>query len=125
MRSSMSLPAFFTPVRERGGVLVDGGLVNNLPVDVARQMGADIVIAVHLPLPRLDPNSPLSSVAVLQRSASVSIAVNELRTMENADILLKADVERFTMTDYKLHATIEAAAYKAPPPKPPRLPHLH
>jgi len=113
MRSSMSLPAFFTPVRERGRVLVDGGLVNNLPVDVARQMGADIVIAVHLPLPRLDPNSPLSSVAVLQRSASVSIAVNELRSMENADILLKADVERFTMTDYKLYDQIEAEGYKA------------
>src|ERR1700720_3096591 len=99
MRASMSLPAFFTPVRERNRVLVDGGLVNNLPVDVARQMGADIVIAVHLALPRLDPNAPLSSVTVLQRSANVSIAVNELRSMEDADILLKADAERFTMTD--------------------------
>src|SRR6202011_1007141 len=84
MRASMSLPAFFTPVRERNRVLVDGGLVNNLPVDVARKMGADIVIAVHLALPRLDPQAPLSSVAVLQRSANVSIAINELRSMEDA-----------------------------------------
>ena len=113
MRASMSLPAFFTPVRERNRVLVDGGLVNNLPVDVARQMGADIVIAVHLALPRLDPKAPLSSVAVLQRSANVSIAINELRSMEDADILLKADVERFTMTDYSLYDQIEAEGYKA------------
>jgi len=113
MRASMSLPAFFTPVRERNRVLVDGGLVNNLPVDVARQMGADIVIAVHLALPRLDPKAPLSSVAVLQRSANVSIAINELRSMEDADILLKADVERFTTTDYSLYDQIEAEGYKA------------
>ena len=113
MRASMSLPAFFTPVRERNRVLVDGGLVDNLPVDVARQMGADIVIAVHLALPRLDPQAPLSSVAVLQRSANVSIAINELRSMEKADILLKADVERFTMTDYNLYDKIEAEGYKA------------
>ncbi len=113
MRASMSLPAFFTPVRERNRVLVDGGLVNNLPIDVARRMGADIVIAVHLALPRLDPKAPLSSVAVLQRSANVSIAINELRSMEDADILLKADVERFTMTDYSLYDQIEAEGYKA------------
>src|SRR4029077_8958671 len=113
MRASMSLPAFFTPVRERNRVLVDGGLVDNLPVDVARQMGADIVIAVHLALPRLDPKAPLSSVAVLQRSANVSIAVNELRSMENPDILLKADVERFTVTDYSLYDKLEAEGYKA------------
>src|ERR1700687_5096824 len=113
MRSSMSLPAFFTPVRERNRVLVDGGLVNNLPVDVARQMGADIVIAVHLALSRMDPTAPLSSVAVLQRSANVSIAINELRSMGAADILLQADVERFTMTDYNLYDKIEAEGYKA------------
>src|SRR5437899_4921120 len=125
MRASISLPAFFTPVRERNRVLVAGGLVDILPVDVARQMGADIVIAVHLALPRLDPKAPLSSVAVLQRSANVSIAINELRSMENADILLKADVERFTMTDYNLYDKIGAEGYKAAQTKSALLFRLH
>src|SRR5260370_1365911 len=65
MRASMSLPAFFTPVRERNRVLVDGGLVNNLPVDVARQIGADILIAVHFALPRLGPKAPAPKATYL------------------------------------------------------------
>ena len=48
LRSTMSLPAIFSPVRTNGQVVADGGLLNNLPVDVVKAMGADIVIAVHL-----------------------------------------------------------------------------
>jgi NTE family protein len=113
MRASMSLPAFFTPVHDSNRLLVDGGLLDNLPVDIARQMGAEIVIAVHLKVAPLDPKASLSTVGVLQRSASVSIAVNELRSMEKADILLTADVERFDTTDYKLFAALAAEGYKA------------
>lgn len=113
MRASMSLPAFFTPVRDGSRVLVDGGLVDNLPVNVARQMGADVVIAVHLKVAPMDPKASLSTLGVLQRSASVSIAINELRSMEQADILLTADVERFDTSDYKFFDKIEAEGYKA------------
>lgn len=48
MRASMAIPLVFKPVRLRSQVLVDGGVLNNLPVDVARQMGADYVIAVDV-----------------------------------------------------------------------------
>jgi NTE family protein len=48
MRASMAIPAAFSPVRIGDMVLVDGGLKNNYPVDVAREMGADIVIGVTL-----------------------------------------------------------------------------
>ena len=48
MRASMAIPAVFKPVELDGRMLVDGGMLNNLPVDVCRQMGADIVIAVDL-----------------------------------------------------------------------------
>lgn len=113
MRASMSLPAFFTPVRDGNRILVDGGLLDNLPVDVARKMGADIVIAVHLRTAPLNPNAALSSLGVLQRSASVSISINELASMEKADILLTADVEQFDATDYRLFAQIEAEGCKA------------
>jgi NTE family protein len=113
MRASMSLPAFFTPVREDNHVWIDGGLLNNLPVDVARRMGADIVIAVHLAPAPLNPKAPLSSVGVLARSASVAIAINELRSMQDADILLAADVAKYDYTDYSLFAKIETEGYKA------------
>ncbi len=48
IRASMSIPAAFSPVRIGNMVLVDGGLKNNYPVDVAREMGADIIIGVTL-----------------------------------------------------------------------------
>ena len=48
MRASMAIPAAFSPVRIDDKVLVDGGLKNNFPVDVAREMGADIVIGITL-----------------------------------------------------------------------------
>ena len=48
LRASMAIPGIFKPVEHKGLMLVDGGMLNNLPVDVCRQMGADIVIAVDL-----------------------------------------------------------------------------
>ena len=48
VRASISVPGIFTPVKKNGAFLVDGGLVNPVPVSVARQMGADFVIAVDL-----------------------------------------------------------------------------
>ena len=48
MRATMSLPLIFPPVEREGQVLVDGGAMNNVPADVARSMGADVVIAVNV-----------------------------------------------------------------------------
>lgn len=48
VRASISVPGVFTPVRKKGSILVDGGLVNPVPVSVVREMGADLVIAVDL-----------------------------------------------------------------------------
>jgi len=48
IRASISVPGIFTPVKKKGAFLVDGGLVNPVPVNVSRQMGADLVIAVDL-----------------------------------------------------------------------------
>ena len=48
MRASMAIPGAFKPVKINGRVLVDGGMFNNLPVDVVRDMGAAIVIAIAL-----------------------------------------------------------------------------
>jgi NTE family protein len=113
LRSTMSLPAFFSPIRNDDRVYVDGGLLDNLPTDVAKKMGAELVIAVHLRTKALDPKEPLSSLGVLNRSISVTIAANELRGMEKADILLTADVTDFTSVDYEQFAPIEKKGYEA------------
>jgi NTE family protein len=113
LRATMSMPAFFSPVRKGDHILVDGGLLDNLPVDVARQMGADIVIAVHLKTKPVDPLEPMSSVGVLEHSASVTIAINELRSMEKADIVLTAEVQDFSATDYTSFDKLADAGYQA------------
>jgi NTE family protein len=100
LRATMSIPAIFSPVRESERVYVDGGLLNNLPVDVARQMGADLVIAVHLQTRSLDAKEPLSSFGVMAEAVSVVIAANELRSMEKADIVVSVDTHHYTSGDY-------------------------
>ncbi|MEC7369331.1 MAG: patatin-like phospholipase family protein, partial [Pseudomonadota bacterium] len=54
MRASMGVPAVFAPIEIEGRLLVDGGVTNNLPVDIARDMGADILIVVDITTPMLD-----------------------------------------------------------------------
>jgi len=111
LRATMSLPAIFSPVRRDGEVYVDGGIIDNLPVDVARAMGADIVIAVHLETPPLKPDEALSAFAVLQRSVGVVISVNELENMKKADILIRAHTEAYTMIDYPAAKDIIEVGY--------------
>jgi NTE family protein len=113
LRSTMSLPGVFTPVRANDTVYVDGGLLNNLPVDVARQMGSDITIAIHLATKPLGANTPLSSVGVLGESLSVVVAANELRSMELADILVSVPLQKFASTDYKKGEEIIKLGYDA------------
>jgi NTE family protein len=111
LRATMSLPAIFSPVRRDGRVFVDGGLIENLPVDVARAMGADIVIAVHLETAPLTPDEPLSAFTVLQHSVSVMISVNELESMKKADILIPVHTEEYTSTDYQEARKINELGY--------------
>ena len=62
MRASMAIPVVFKPVKIDGMQLVDGGVLNNLPVDVARDMGADYVIAVDLTVNKHENSSSLLSL---------------------------------------------------------------
>ena len=113
LRSTMSLPGVFTPVREDGHVFADGGLLDNLPVDVAKQMGADIVVAVYLDSAPMGPDEQLSSFGVLGRSISVMIAANEVHNIEAADLLISVPVAKFTTMDYSQSSALIQAGYDA------------
>ncbi len=113
LRSTMSLPGIFTPVRNDGHVYADGGLLNNIPIDVAKEMGADIVLGIHLETQPLSPTTPLSSFAVLGQSISVMIAANELRSMEQADLLVTVPLQKYTALDYGAADAIIKAGYDA------------
>jgi NTE family protein len=89
MRSTMSLPGIFAPVRDGGRLYVDGALVDNLPTDLVRKMGPDVVIAVHLQVSPATAEEIQSLFSVLGRSVAVGIANTEFRGMEGADLVVR------------------------------------
>ncbi len=113
LRATMSLPGVFSPVRVGDHVYVDGGLVDNLPTDAVRQMGAEIVIAVHLKTKTAKAKDIQSIVGVLGRSIDTVVAENELRGMEGADLMITVDLAEFDSTDYKKNAAIVAKGLEA------------
>jgi NTE family protein len=76
-------------------------------------MGADIVIGIHLETAPLSPTASLSSFAVLGQSISVMIAANELRSMEQADLLVTVPLEKYNALDYGAADAIIKAGYDA------------
>ena len=94
MRASMAIPGAFAPVRTEQYVLSDGGMVRNLPVDVARQLCADVVIAVNLVKPVVTPDQLRGAVSIVGRSMDVMLQANEavqLQSLTDRDV--RIDVE--------------------------------
>ena len=113
LRSTMSLPGLFTPIRWEGRIFTDGGLLDNLPVDVAQSMGADLTLAVHLESAKLGSDVTLSSFGVLSNSMNVVVAANELRSMEQADILISVPLAQFSSLKFYESEAIIKAGYEA------------
>ena len=111
LRSTMSLPGIFSPVKDDGAIYADGGLLENLPVQVAKKMGADVVLGVHLAEENLKPDANLSSFAVLGQSISVMVSANELQSMEMADILLSVPVQKWGALSFDDADAIIKAGY--------------
>jgi len=112
MRATMSIPAIFTPVRWDNMVLVDGGLVENVPVQTAREMGASAVIAVTLRAPQPDPEQFKTLTGVLRQTVSVTITLNERRSVALADLDIDVDTTKFSGTDYSKADDLIALGYK-------------
>jgi NTE family protein len=113
MRATMSLPGIFTPVHSGNNLYADGGLLNNLPVDVAQGMGAQLTVAVYLQTASFNAQQPLSTFSVLGQSLSVMIAANELKSMQMADVLVTVPLDKYTALDYDKAAEIIRLGYEA------------
>ncbi len=118
MRATMAIPGLFSPIREGEHVYVDGGLVGNLPTDVVRAMGADVVIGVHLQTSPAEADKIQSLFAILGRSIDVVVAGNEIRGLAGADLVVSVGLQDFNSLDYPKSKEIiekgsEAAAQKS------------
>jgi NTE family protein len=100
VRASMAIPGVFTPVEINGHVLADGGMVENIPVQVAREMNADAVIAVDLQLPLGGHEQLETLTGVLSRAVSVMILQNERHSLALANATITVDTGNFSAADY-------------------------
>jgi NTE family protein len=101
VRASMAIPGVFTPVELNGRILADGGMVQNIPVETAKGMDADVVIAVELQYPPADVGQLGTLVGVLSRAIDVMITQNERHSLALANAKVSVDMKGFTINDYK------------------------
>jgi NTE family protein len=113
LRASMAIPGVFTPQELNGKVLADGGIVDNLPTDVVRQMSADVVIAVDIVTQPPTPTQFESVSGVLTRAVDVMVLDNERRALQRADIVVSLNLGKLGAFDYEQSETIIDLGYKA------------
>jgi NTE family protein len=112
LRATMAIPAIFTPVVWDGRILVDGGLVDNLPTDVVKEMGADIVIGVSL---HVSPSrsAQLNTIpGILRQSVNVSVSQNEQRSLALADIRITVPLGDRGSSDFSQTQELIEIGYK-------------
>ena len=113
IRASMAIPAVITPVEIDGQLLVDGGIARNLPVDVARKMGADIIIAINIGTPLLKRDE-IKSVLSMSEQMTRMLTASNLRTSlaelnPQIDVLITPNLATVDAGSFDLLK--EAAAY--------------
>jgi len=100
MRASSAMPLVFQPVEVQGRFLVDGGMVNNLPVDIAKSMSVDIVIAVDASS-KLEKNERLTSpLEIMSQAISIEIRRETERQAALADMVIAPDTSDYSFTDF-------------------------
>jgi NTE family protein len=113
MRATMSIPGVFRPVERDGRVLVDGGLLNNIPTDVIRGMGPDVVIAVDVGTPLGDIESIASLAGILSQSVSIMLIESDRRNLSLADIIVRPELGNHSFLDFLMIDDLIDIGYKA------------
>jgi NTE family protein len=113
LRSTMAIPGVFAPVEWQGRILVDGGLVNNLPTDVVKDMGADVVIGVTMRTDRPDPEDLRTLPGVVSQTVDIAVTQNEIRRIPLADIHLVVQLGNRKGMDFSDPLSIIEMGYRA------------
>ncbi len=106
MRASLSAPGVFSPVETDGRLLVDGGLSSNLPIDVAREMGVDILIVVDCGFPLLERGKLDSVATVSNQMLAILIRRNtseQRKTLTDRDVVIDPALGDFSSLDFGEH----------------------
>jgi len=112
LRATMSIPGVFSPVEVDGKILADGGLVNNIPTDVVKAMGADIIIVVNIETQLGDRESLRSLPDFLAQTINIATLDNSRRSLRQADFIIAPDLEKYTLADFTASQKIIALGYQ-------------
>ncbi|MCL6444845.1 MAG: patatin-like phospholipase family protein [Alicyclobacillus sp.] len=108
LRSTVSIPGLFAPVKYRDMVLVDGAMTNNLPADILKMMGVDFIIAVDVERQH-EEREPKNTLEVLYRSYSIMTTVSSRKNLRYADFILQPSVGHILALDFsKMRECIHA-----------------
>jgi NTE family protein len=117
VRASMAIPGFFTPVEWDGKLLTDGGTVDNMPVDVVRQMGADVVIAIDISTPLATREELSSFLSITGQTTGFLTRLNveeQIRTLrKDHDVLVTPDLDEVSTLDFKQFPKAAEQGFKA------------
>ncbi len=103
LRASMSAPGVFAPAQREGRLLVDGGLVQNLPIDAAREMGVDVLIVVDVSFPLYSRDQLASPIEVTNQAFAIMIrsrTLEERSKLNDRDIVIDPPLGKLTSTDF-------------------------
>ncbi|MBO5699353.1 MAG: patatin-like phospholipase family protein [Bacteroidaceae bacterium] len=104
IRASMAIPGMFSPLRIGDKVYGDGGMSNNFPVDVARKLGADVVIGVSVQS-KLRPSDELDNMTTILSQVVDFAMQNKLHdNIEDTDLYRHIDTDPFVTTSFNLQA---------------------
>ena len=104
MRASMSIPGVFAPVEWKGKMLVDGGALNNLPVDVAKEMGADVIICVDLSTGWKKKEELKSASSVVEQLISMMGQNKYRKNMAEADLYINPSLKGYSAASFQSEA---------------------
>ncbi|CAI8891943.1 patatin-like phospholipase family protein [Pseudomonas neuropathica] len=116
IRASMSIPAVFAPVELDGRLLVDGGMTDNIPLDVAREMGVDVAIVVDIGTPLRNRKQLTTVVDVLNQSITLMTRSNseeQLAALKSSDVLIQPALAAYGVTDFGKAQDMIDAGYRA------------
>jgi len=117
IRASMSVPGVLSPARVDGHLLVDGGLVGNLPIDVIREMDVDVIIAVDVEFPLYAADDLESAIAISEQMLTILIRNETVRQIESlgaGDVLIRPQIGNYGSANFAdILTTIEPGAVAA------------
>ncbi len=100
MRAAMAVPLAFTPVEWGDKLLMDGGLVDPIPVDVVRKMGADLVLAVNSCTPLSSKEQIKTPLDIASQSTSIMSLEQKEQSLLQADLVFCPELHHFSATDF-------------------------